>query len=267
MGRKSLSKSLTDAGYGVALTKSEGNQGNCYILYKSSKLQKEVAHTTEVTKTLESVDGWTAQYSQRLCVQVFTLKGKKDTSMFVAISLHAPYKDKGDTQDFCDLVRDFIEEVVTDHRLPVLVGGDFNTDIFRWKDSGFKGLDYEAGRTPIDFITMKVPEEKYHLEMAEVRKMECDEIKIPEDTNSKEVRLKGGSKMTVAACKDRSTANFSKHLCGSHMPLTVVVKYSPNAIQSEGSEQESMSWEELEAENAKLKKENKKLRDKIRKME
>ena len=59
--------------------------------------------------------------------------------------------------------------------------------------------------------------------------------------------------MTVAECKAKSIDNFSKHLCGYHMPLTVVVKYSPNAIQSEGSEQESMSREELEAENAKLK--------------
>ena len=94
---KAFQKSLTDAGYGVALTKSEGNQGNCYILYKSPKLQKEDAHTTKVTKTLESVDGWTAQYSKRLCVQVLTLKGKEDKSMFVAISLHAPYKNRGDT--------------------------------------------------------------------------------------------------------------------------------------------------------------------------
>ena len=59
--------------------------------------------------------------------------------------------------------------------------------------------------------------------------------------------------MTVAECKAKSIDNFSKHLCGYHMPLTVVVKYSPNAIQSEGSEQESMSREELEAEIAKLK--------------
>ena len=59
--------------------------------------------------------------------------------------------------------------------------------------------------------------------------------------------------MTVAECKVKSIDNFSKHLCGYHMPLTVVVKYSPNAIQSEGSEQESMSREELEAEIAKLK--------------
>ena len=82
-------------------------------------------------------------------------------------------------------MRDFIEEVVTVHRLPILVGGDFNTDIFRWKDSGFKGLDYETDCIPRDFITMKVPEEKYHLEMAEVQKMECNTIAIPKDAKAK----------------------------------------------------------------------------------
>ena len=67
--------------------------------------------------------------------------------------------------------------------------------------------------------------------------------------------------MTVAECKAKSIDNFSKHLCGYHMPLTVVVKYSPNAIQSEGSEQESMSREELEAKNAKLERKIQELTD------
>ena len=157
----------------------------CYILYRSPKLQCEDAHKTKVTKTLESVDGWKTHYSKWLCVQVFTLKGKEDTSMFVAISLHAPYKDKKEIRQFCDLVKAFIEEVITFHRLPVLVGGDFNTDIRHWKGSGFKGLDYDTDCIPRDFITMKVPEEKYHLEMAEVQKMECDTIAIPKDAKAK----------------------------------------------------------------------------------
>ena len=236
----------------------KGSGIDTYILYNPGRLQEEDA--SAVTHAMRSVAGWKNEYSEQLCVQVFTLKGKGDTSKFVAISLHAPYKNKGDTRDFCNLVFDFIEKVVTVHSLPVLVGGDFNTDIYRWKDSGFKGLDYEAGRTPIDFITMKVPEEEYHLEMAKVQKMECDEITIT-DTEDIEVKLSPTTEMTVAACKDRSTANFSKHLCGDHMPLTVVVTYSPNAIQSEGSEQESMSREELEAKNAKLERKIQELTD------
>ena len=271
-------KLATRAQYKVGpMTRSEHRKTDTFILYNSKKLQcegedekeeeeeeeeeeeaedeDEDTLKTKLTTRLQSMEGWTEDYSQRLCVQVFTLKGKGDTSKFVAISLHAPYKNRGDNQDFCELVRDFIEEVDTVHRLPVLVGGDFNTDISCWKESGFKGLDYEAGRIPIDFITMKVCRKKNHLEIAEVQKMKCDEIAIPESAETIEVHLKDGSKMTVAECKEKSIDNFSKHLCGYHMPLTVVVKYSPNAIQSKGSKQESMSREKLEAEIAKLKRE------------
>ena len=220
---------------------------------------------TKLTTRLKSMKGWTEEYSQRLCVQVFTLKGKGDTSKFVAISLHAPYKKKKEIRHFCDLVKAFIGKVVTFHRLPVLVGGDFNSDIRHWIGSGFKGLYYETDRNPIDFITMKVPEE-YHLKMEDVRQMECDEIAISERAEAIEVKLKDDS-MTVAAYKEESIDNFFQHLCGDHMPLTVVVKYSPNAIQSEGSEQESMSLEKLKAKNAKSKRKIQKMKEIIRKME
>lgn len=51
------------------------------------------------------------------------LKEKGDTSKFVAISCHAPSKDKALNKAFCDLMKAFIEDVA--HNLPVLVGGDF----------------------------------------------------------------------------------------------------------------------------------------------
>ena len=245
--KKSKDKSSTPL-FEVALTRSNGDDRNICILYKPDRLQCEDA--SAVTQTLRSVAGWKDEYSERLCVQVFTLKGKGDTSKFVAISLHAP--KYAENKPVCDLVKAFIEDVVTVHRLPVLVGGDFNSDIRHWNENhgDFLGLDYEGcNPKPIDFIVMKVPR---IMEMAKVQKMECHKITI---TNAEdiEVKLKDETIMTVAECKERSTANFSKHLCGSHMPLTVVVKYSPNAIQSEGSKQESMSWEKLKAENAKLK--------------
>ena len=244
------------AGYEWVLVRSAHNQRNTCILYNAERLQREDKETEEVTKTLTGVEGWTAADSERLCVEVFSLKKTKaqDSSKFVAISLHAP---RTDNASFCDLMKTAIKDIVDIHKLPVLVGGDFNTNIVGWKDEGFEGLDYDAEREPIDFITMKVPEKNNHLKMKKVQKMKRKQIITLEAED--EVVLKDGSRTTVEELKDKAVDNFSLHLCGYHMPLTVDIVY--DGIPTKGDEGKEMSWEEV------LEEENDNLRNKIAELE
>ena len=248
------------AGYEVVLVRSAHENRNTCILYNAERLQCENEKTKEVTKTLAGDKRWTA-YSKRLCVQVFSLKGKGDSSKFVAISLHAP-KPTNDNYSFCDLMKTAIKRIVKHHKLPVLVGGDFNTNITWWEKDGFEGLDYDAGRIPIDFITMKVPRKNNHLKMDKVQKMEGENIAIPEKARSIEVALKGGS-MTVQIAKENAVGNFWSHLCDYHMPLTVDIVYSDVAYPTEGAHDEDEKTSQVED----LKKENDRLKRKVKELE
>ena len=224
------------AGYTLVMTRSEHEKRNLGILYNPKKLQCEDGDTKTVTEMLKSIEGWTTHpgYSKRLCLQVFTLKGKGDTSKFVAISLHAP---KTNTKHFCEMVKAGIEKVVADHKLPVLVGGDFNTDIYDWKKDGFLGPHLSRHKR-IDFIVMKVPKEN-HLKMTKVQQLE--DIDIPAAAQNLEVMRKSEDTMiTVGEFKEHYTYDFFIHLCDNHMPLTVVVTYHDQRV---GQEQERMQVE------------------------
>ena len=250
------------AGYEVVLVRSAHENRNTCILYNAERLQREDEKTKEVTETLADDKRWTA-YSNRLCVQVFSLKRKRDSSKFVAISLHAPNKKKDDNYSFCDLMKTAIKRIVEDHKLPVLVGGDFNTNITWWERDGFEGLDYVARRDPIDFITMKVPRKNNHLKMGKVQKMEGENIVIPEKAKKIKVALKDGSIMTVKDLKDKAVDNFWSHLCDYHMPLTVDIVYSDVAIPTEGAHDEDEKTSQVEY----LKKENDRLERKVKELE
>ena len=262
---ESGTKDIAKQEYEVLLEKSEhGNRNNC-ILYNAKRLHLEDKETDKVVKTLAKEEHWTA-YSKRLCVQVFSLKGKEGlgSSNFVAISLHAPTGTDGNYL-FCDLMKTVIKKIVVNHKLPVLVGGDFNTDIRWWEKDGFEGLHYDAGRNPIDFITMKVPRKNNHLKVDKrVQKIKPKKIDIS-GNKDREVVLRDGSRTTVERLKDDAVDNFCLHLCGYHMPLTVDIVYDDTP--TEGDEGKKMSWEEhLEAENDNLRSEIEKLKKIIEEM-
>ena len=257
----------------VLVRSASGNRNTC-ILYNAERLQCEDTETEKVTKTLTDEEGWTAAYSKRLCIQVFSLKGKGDSSAFVAISLHAPSTNKDDLYSFCDLMKTAIKRIVEVHKLPVLVGGDFNTDIRCWGKDGFEGLDYVVRRAPIDFITMKVPRINNHLKMGKVQKMEGENIVIPvaDDGKSFTVELKDSTKRTVEDLKDKAVDNFFLHLCGYHMPLTVKIVYSDVAIPTESAHDEDeveylkKQIDMLERKVKKLEKEKDELKKKMEEM-
>ena len=262
------------AGYEVVLASSAHENRNTCILYNAERLQcKDKKTKDKITKPLTADQRWTA-YSNRLCVQVFSLKGKEDSSQFVAISLHAPSKSKADNDSFCDLMKTAIEEIVEDQELPVLVGGDFNTNIRWWEKDGFEGLDYVPGRAPIDFITMKVPRINNHLKMGKVQKMKGENIVIPvaDDDESIEVKLKDGTETTAEDLKDKAVDDFFRHLCGCHMPLTVDIVYSDIAIPTEGAHDEDevedskKQSDMLERKVKKLEKEKDELKKKMEEM-
>ena len=212
---KSTKKRLATPGFEVALTRSKSDDRNICILYKPDRLQCEDA--SAVTQTLRSVAGWKDEYSQRLCVQVFTLKGKRDTSKFVAISLHAP---RTDTETYCNTVKKAIGRVVATHNVPVIVGGDFNTDIYDWKYDHFLGV-HKTRHKRIDFIIMKVPSDN-HLEIGHVMPIEDIDISAVQDLR---LRRGNGNLTKVSEFKEDYTYEFYQCLCDSHMPLTVPIKW------------------------------------------
>ena len=251
------------AGYDRVLVRSTHENRNTCILYNAKRLQREDEETGKVTTTLNAEEGWTAEYSKRLCMQVFSLNGKGDPLKFVAISVHAPNKEKCDAYTFCKLLKTAITNIVDKHKLPVLVGGDFNTNISGWKDEGFVGLDYDTECEPIDFITMKVPEKNKHLKMKKVQKKKREQIVTLEADHIK-VELKNGRKMKVEALKDRAVDDFYGHLCGYHMPLTVDIVYSDVALPTEGAHDED---KKMSRELERLKEENDRLEGKVKELE
>ena len=202
------------AGYELAMSDS-GNRKPC-ILY-SNKLKCE--DTTSVTEKLKSVNEWTehSEYFDRLRIQVFSLTAMGDLSKFVAISLHAP---RSNTTHFCDKVKAFIKTVVDECELPVLVGGDFNTDVYDWRYDGFLGL-HKSRRRRIDFIAMRVPE-RSHLQIEKVQILE--DITIPAE-KTLEVMRSEGEMISVNDFMEHSTYDFYRDLCDSHMPLTAEIEY------------------------------------------
>lgn len=205
----------TPARYDVVMTKSTGGSRNSCILYNPRKLQCE--DTTAVIKSLKSVEGW-AKHFNRLCVQVFSQTATGGFSKFVAISLHAP---RSNTEHYCDVVKASIEKVVAVHKLPVLVGGDFNTDVYAWKNEGFLGL-HEARHKRIDFIVMKVPK-RSHLKIANVEMLV--DIDIPTEAQKLEVMRIKGEIISVEEFKKHYIKDFYRDLCGSHVPLTAEIEY------------------------------------------
>ena len=254
----------------VATTLSEDKQTNNCILYRSEKLQllADDPQVKEVAECLQQIPDWKPEYSKRVCIGVFTVTEKGDTSKFVAISLHAHHGDKGkdNNEKFCKGAKAFAEKVVDDLGLPVLIGGDFNADIRgrAWKEAGFVGLDYKSAYagTRKDFLTMKCLDQT-HLTMEGVHEMTDQEIEIPRSAQVMKVKLKSKDTKTVKDLQDESSSNFFIHLCDYHKPLTTVVTYHDIPLQAEGDKSERER--QLEKENADLKAENTKLRDEIRK--
>ena len=222
------------AGYEFAITKSEKKNRNVCILYNPEKLKCEDA---ELVNKIMTDTGWTDIQFQRVCIRVFTLHERGKTSKFVAIGVHAN-NDVYINEAFCRLLKITVEkisEVQGPCALPVILGGDFNSDIRYWEiDSVFLGLMYETDRNPIDFITLK-PVRDSHLEMAEVRVTQYTEIKIPPKAQELKVQIKvrartGKKKkkimLTVAELKRKYGEKLHiRYLCGGHRPLTVVVKF------------------------------------------
>ena len=201
--------------YKVVMPKEKSSRSSC-ILYNPRKLRGVNADTNSITETMKSVQGRAhREYSKRLGVKVFTLKGKRRTTKFVAISLHAPRRN---TKHFCDVVKASIKKVVAHHKLPVLVGGDFNTDVYDWKNEGFLGL-HEARHKRIDFIVMKVPK-RNRLRIGKVQMHE--NVVIPRETQKLEV-MREGERTSVKKFKKQYTYNFYQGLCDSLMPLTAEI--------------------------------------------
>ena len=202
----------TPARYKVVMTKSRSGNRNSCILYNPRKLRGVDADTKTINKTIESVQGKAyPEYTKRLCVKVFALEGRR-TTKFVAISLHAPRKN---TKHFCNVVKASIKKVVAVHKLPVLVGGDFNSDMYGWKNEGFLG-PHEARHKRIDFIMMKVPK-RNNLKIAKVQVHE--DIAIPKDVQKLEV-MREGKRISVKAFSKCFTNTFYQWLCDNHMPMT-----------------------------------------------
>ena len=213
-------KRLADpAGYKLVMSES-ANRHSC-ILYNPQKLQCEDDDTTVIKKSLKSVKDWAvhSEHFNRLCVQVFSPTAMGGLSKFVAISLYAP---RSNTKPFCNVVKASIKKVVAVHKLPVLVGGDFNTDIYDWKNDGFLGL-HEARHKRIDFIVMKVPK-RSHLKIVKVQVHE--DIAIPAEVQKSEVmRSEGDEMISVKDFTKHYTHEFYRDLCDSHMPLTAEIEY------------------------------------------
>lgn len=211
----------------------------CYILYKSEKLQECQTESDGVAATVaKTVEGhkWIANYSNEVCIHMFTLKGRGDQAKFVAISLHAPKGSKDVTKAFLGHVRTLIGRVVDDHGLPVLVGGDFNTDdrdiIDDWKKDRFIGLNYDSERRRIDYITMKVPEHSNYLEMAKVKQMKFSDIVIPQ-LQGFEVK-EDGKTIEVQDFRRQYEYRFFGSLCDHHMPLTVGILVKKEVARADG---------------------------------
>ena len=227
------------AGYEFAITKSATEIRNVCILYNPEKLKCEDA---KLVNKIMTVTGWTDIQFQRVCIQVFALHERGKTSKFVAIGVHAN-NDVYINEAFCRLLKITVEkisEVQGPCALPIILGGDFNSDIRYWKiDSVFLGLMYETDRNPIDFITLK-PTRDSHLEMAEVRVTQYSEIKILREAQELEVQIEDreetGKKkkkimLTVAELKREYGENtFFRYLCGGHRPLTVVVHFNDATV-------------------------------------
>ena len=211
------------AGYDLSINES-GKRHSC-ILYNPKKLQWEDHDTTTVTELMKSVKGWGVDHSNQLCVQVFSLTAMGELSKFVAISLHAP---RSNTKAFCEVVKTSIATVVAVHKLPVLVGGDFNMDVYRWRDDGFLGL-HKSRYKRIDFIMMKVPE-RIHLKIVKVQILDID---IPEDVQTSKVMRSEGEMISVKDFKEHYTYDFYRDLCDSHMPLMAEIEYHMRKAMSE----------------------------------
>ena len=249
---------LAPKGFKVAMTRGSSGQDNCCIFYRSEKLEEckpeddpvaeallldvaramkeamseEQMNMTEEQKKdfakeqQEMLNDWDKKFSQRVCIRVFKLKEKGSTPKFVAISMHAPKKNNKDRKAFLDDMRTLIQLVVGEYGLPVLVGGDFNTDehIQDWERDRFTGLHYESERKRIDFITMKVPVDSSYLKLEEVKQFKFSDIAIPSTAEGIDVK-DGGRKIKVKAFRSESEHRFFGSLCDHHMPLTVAVTY------------------------------------------
>ena len=266
----------TPAGYELVMTRSNTPGSNVCILYNPRKLiPEDNAHVTQIVLT---VMGWTNEDSQRVCLQVFTLQGKGEASRFAAIGVHAPrdVRAENDRPDehrknerFCKLLKIVIEkisEVYRPHALPILIAGDFNSDIKHWNSYRFLVPEYETDRNPIDFIALKITKVN-HLEIAEVTEKQYHDILIPQEAQDLLVK-KDDAMRTVRICCENLYL-FYKYLCGSHRPLSAEVTYSEAIIPASGTiSQEDVAKldarvEELEREMAMLKVENSELQRKV----
>ena len=258
------------AGYELVMTRSKDSGSNVCILYNPRKLKPE--GNAHVIETARNVTDWTDEDFQRVCIQVFTLQGKGEASRFAAIGVHAPRDIHGRNERFCRLLKIVIETISEVHRpvVPILLAGDFNSDIRHWNSYRFLVPEYEPDRNPIDFIALKITKVN-HLEIAEVTEKPYSDIKIPQEAQDLLVKQDGAMKTVrqlIEECgEDRYS--FFNCLCGGHRPLSAVVTYSEAIIPASGTiTQEDIATldarvEELERENDILKVEKSELQRKV----
>ena len=245
------------------MTKSVNERGeetkrNICILIDPQKLKCEESLRTDVTRVIMTVMGWSDKYFHRVCIQVFTQQGRGETSRFVAIGVHAPI-DRQDCHTFGELLKIAVEKINEVLALPVLLAGDFNCDITAWGSSTFLVPQYPAGRSPIDFIALKITSDS-HLAIENMTMTQYSEVLIPDAARQLKVKVQNKQSLpmpTVDQLIQKYSQNlytFYVQLCDGHRPLSAEVTNS-NAMSPEEVARHAERGKELEDENKKLKQE------------
>ena len=137
-----------------------------YIAYKKSKL-------IPINKDFPLPDSMKG----RTCIGAFMINSEgKQGPRFVAICLHAPYKDKNAQRLYFEALREFVDSVLKTYGVPVVIGGDFNASVCWWqKVFGYSDMHYQPCRkvSLIDFITMKCPKPSAY-SVTDVQAVEAD---------------------------------------------------------------------------------------------
>ena len=236
--------------------RGERTKRNICILIDPQKLKCEESLRTDVTRVIMTVMGWSDKYFHRVGIQVFTQQGRGETSRFVAIGVHAPI-DRQDCHTFGELLKIAVEKINEVLALPVLLAGDFNCDITAWGSSTFLVPQYPAGRSPIDFIALKITSDS-HLAIENMTMTQYSEVLIPDAARQLKVKVQNKQSLpmpTVDQLIQKYSQNlytFYVQLCDGHRPLSAEVKNS-NAMSPEEVARHARRVEELEDENELLK--------------
>ena len=74
-------------------------------------------------------------YKQRYYSKLITVSRGVDKVRFVLVSLHAPYKVKKREKKLKEFLKDVCITIADKENVPVIVGGDFNLDVTKWRNS------------------------------------------------------------------------------------------------------------------------------------